>query len=173
MAAKKTNSDGKRFPLDSSMTIPHRMAACLDWFITVRPHRFIPWTELYQQIMGQAALPRANNVDVLRLKGRLGPVRKILHERYGRSAITLPGVGVRATVDVADRAKYCGTKALLKHRSTAKAVERELTVADIRKIPDTEENHSIRQWLQQHQKSTLASANDLLDRTLQLTSGKK
>lgn len=172
VSRKKKPFNPLEFPLENKMTMPHRIAAALHWLAENYPYEFKPWTVIYQMVMGQTVLPKASNLEVIHLKDRTQAVKRILNERYNRGIITMTQVGVRASVDDGDRAKYCVTKAISRHLATARSVKREIEAVDAKKIPDTPEMRSVKQFMTQEGKATLNNINDTIRRTLLLVAKK-
>lgn len=83
-------------------SIPQRMARYLDWAATKYPHCLTPMNVLYKAIMGMARMPALKSAEVERLRSRMQAVKNHLHKIYGRTLISEPGMGVRASVDSND-----------------------------------------------------------------------
>jgi hypothetical protein len=173
MAARKHRQiDPTRYPLDNKMTMPQRMASCLNWCAEEYPYEVVSWRLLYQAVMGMAVLPSSRNAEVENLKSRSQAVKKLLHEQYGRGLVILPGLGVRASVDDFDRGLHCVFRATKRAASAVAGAKREIEAVDIRKIPETKETKGYRDWHRQNATPLLSSANELLKRALLLTSKK-
>jgi hypothetical protein len=174
MATRKSRRqiDPTRYPLDNKMTMPQRMAHCLNWCADDYPYEIVSWRILYQAVMGMAVLPSSRNADVENLKSRSQAVKKLLNERYGRGLVIVPGVGVRASVDDFDRGQNCVVRATKRAASAVAGAKREIEAVDIRKIPDSPETKKYKDWHRQNATPMLASANELLKRALLLTAKK-
>lgn len=169
---RKKDFDPGAYPLDNNMTVPHRVAHCLNWAAETHPYHPLTYPVLYQCIMGLAAPPRRDNKEIELLRSRNQAVKKILHERYKRGLVIIAGMGVRASVDDADRFKNCTKRAIKRVDSAAKGAQKELMAVDAKNIPNTPENAEAIDFLQKEKKLTLGSINDLLKKTLLLTAKK-
>jgi hypothetical protein len=172
MTSKKKDFNPLSYPLDNNMTVPHRVAHCLNWAAEYHPFYPLTYMVLYQAIMGLAQPPRKDNKEVELIKSRNQAVKKILHERYKKGLVIIPGMGVRATVDDADRFKNCAKRAVKRVESAALGAHRELSSVDAKNIENTPDNQEAINFLSKEKKLTLGSINELLKKTLLLT-GKK
>lgn len=83
-------------------SIPARIARFLDWAASEYPRSLIPMNLVYKAIMGMARTPTMDSSEVERLRSRMYAAKKHLHKVYGRTLVSEPGVGIRASVDSND-----------------------------------------------------------------------
>ena len=152
--------------LDLSQSIPHRTASAMNYCAEANPKELIPYPILYQMVYGLRKRPPNNQKEVVLFRKRINGAMKILHEKFGRGRYSVPGVGVRATVDSADRL----TTEIPRKRSVAVAANRSLaqsmSAIDIRTVPSTPEFKEHKDWFVKNSKHILDESNDLIKRLL-------
>lgn len=168
MSKRRNDRDVSKFPLDTELTKPQRVAAFLDWWVRQHPFDFAGYHEITKAVNGYKHLPRLDTEEVVSMQGVVGRSAKILHHQYRRSLVRQRGLGARATVDSADAIR---NKAV----DRARKVERDIValatldeIIDLKSIPDTAENRPLKQWYQRDVKGILkqVSAPDFLQRLL-------
>ena len=94
------------YKVDIDMSMPHRIAAFLDWAARIAPSRPISFERLTKIVM---LMPKAHmNESDQRVESIRGAVRRakpILMDTYRRGLVPHPGFGVRATTDSEDIAR--------------------------------------------------------------------
>jgi hypothetical protein len=117
-------------------------------------------------VMGFAKQPRLNTDDVKKLRGKMTAAGKILHEKYGRGKHSVPGVGVRATFDDADRLTTEVPKKRTAARAAVNSLTKSMAAIDIKKVPNTPELKEHKDWYLNNSKNILDTSNDLIKRLL-------
>lgn len=152
--------------LDVKMSRPARVAAALNYAAETAPGAILAYNVVLQMIMGYKHQPRLGTEEVKSLRGTMTAAGKILHEKYGRGKHAVPGVGVRATIDSADRL----VTEIPRKRSIAGAAVNSLTKSmaaiNIKDVPNTPELKEHRDWFLNNSKNVLDNANDLIKRLL-------
>lgn len=148
------------------MTVPQKAAYVLNYCAIHYPYKMVAYNILLQMVTGQDKQPRLKTKEVLDLQSRMTAATKILHEKYGRGKHYLPGVGVRATVDSADRLKHEVTRKRKAASSSMKSLAQSMTSINIREVPDSPEFRTEKAWFTQNSKHVLQEANDLIRRLL-------
>jgi hypothetical protein len=133
-------------PLELSMS--HRVAHFLDWAAQNTPGEFQAFNVVAKMVNGFKHMPRFDSEDVDRIKRTVTPARKILHTKYLRGLVSLPSVGIRATFDDLDRAKYDLTKKAKTLDRAAENFEQTLASINPANIPSTGEAGLYKQWVQ-------------------------
>jgi hypothetical protein len=170
--AKKTSNleqavkDFIKHVLDARMTIPARAASALNYFAEKCPYAILPYNFLLQAVMGYDRRPPVGGEEVRLFRGKMTATSKILHEKYGRGRHSVTGVGVRATVDDADRLVTVVPRKGVAAIAAAKALSREMSAIDIKKVPNTPELKAHRDWYLSNSKNILTDATDLINRLL-------
>lgn len=143
---KRDDRDVGAFPLDNALTMPHRIAAFLDWWAKRHPYDFAAYNEILKAVMGYQRLPRLDTEEVEQIRGTVGRAEPILHEKYQRALVRSRGVGARATVDDIDviRNKQVGRARRVERAIVALAHTGELI--DVKRIPDNPANRDLKQW---------------------------
>lgn len=145
MPAKLVDFEGYEYVAD--MTNARRAAHALDWLAKQRPHIYVPWNVLYRVIVGSARIPIATAPEVKQLRASSQRIGKYLLAGYNRCLVSAIGVGIRASVDEADKG-YDGFVPRLKRLESAKqSLENLQSHIDVTQIPKTPENEALRQAL--------------------------
>jgi hypothetical protein len=159
--------------LETGMRIPGRIAAALNYCAEAHPKKLVPYNILHQMVMGFAKASSQNSKDVESIRTKMTGATRILHEVYGRGKHSVPGVGVRATVDSADRL----ATEVVRKRGAAGAAVRSLTKSmgaiEIKEVPNTPELREHRDWFVKNSKHILEESNDLVKRLLPESTGEK
>lgn len=143
------------FKFDPSMSKADRLVEFLDWGARNHPGQFCPYNFAVKAINGYSRTPMINSREVEALRSSFNRVNKKLQERYGRSLFQVPGVGVRATVDVADATQNVMTKKSSRLNAARNAYVQTAQLLDPSKIPDTPELRPWKQWLKTSVKDVL------------------
>lgn len=140
---KKNGIDIKAYKFDQEVSLTRRAAHFLDWLAKKSPYQFVQYNVVLRAIMGYNRTPRLTSEEVERLHRNMGRAKLILETEYERGMMTMPSVGVRATVDDNDRAKNELPKKMRRLASAKESVERTVNSIDPRKITDSR----VKRWL--------------------------
>lgn len=143
MEAKNLLKEINKYPRDEKLSIPRRVAHCLNWCADHCPLQYVPFHILLKAIMGYARTPQPDSKEVLALRQKWTPVRKILVREYRRDLVVERTVGVRATTSSEDVAKTTLGARLRRFEGARKAVESTLSIVDPEQIRDRQ----LRAWV--------------------------
>jgi len=134
------------FKIDTTMSIPHRIAFLLDWAASHNPSALIPYNVILKYVMGYGHTPRVNNDEVETLRRKLSSARPILQKKYKRDIRNVSGVGARATVDDLDLVKSSLPGNVRRVNSAHAALQRNAELVNVGKLPDHGPDKSWRDW---------------------------
>jgi len=132
-----------KYPLDEKLSMPKRIAHCLDWCAQECPNQYVPFQILLKAVMGYGKTPNANSKEVEGLRSKWTPVRRILLEQYQRDLVVERGVGVRATDGSEDVAKNTLGVKVRRFERSKQAIEKTLAIVDVSSIKDKQ----LRTWV--------------------------
>lgn len=125
-----------RYTCPQELSMPKRIAHCLDWCAKECPNQYVTLQILLKSVMGFSKVPNVNSKEVIGLRSKWTPVRKILLDQYRRDLVIERGIGVRATDGSEDVAKSTlGTK-IRRFEGAKKAVEKTLAIVDTSEVKD-------------------------------------
>ena len=150
------------------MSRNQRAADFLAWAADRAPHEFIPYNVVVRHINGYGYTPRLNSDEVEGLRKRMGGVRNILLRKYKRGMVSLPKVGVRATVDDADMVQTEVAKKSSRVQSSVVSLERSVQVVDVASESFVAMDSSWKDWFKKNAKDVVKQmhTNDYLTRLL-------
>ncbi len=141
----KTKID--KYNIDTRMTVTQRIANFLDWAIKNGGAReVIAYNDLFRAVIG-GKRPRMTSPEIKTLRHKMGRVRQILREDYERDLISVPGVGVRASVDSEDLVRNALPPRARAARSANSSLTRTVGLVDQKTLPHTAEFAPYRKWL--------------------------
>lgn len=88
--------------------------------------------------MGYAKTPRVDSEETNRVKAKNSRVKRILQTQFGCSLATIPGVGIRATVDSDDTAHNVLRHSVRRFDSGKRGLEETLNVIDTDEMKDAD-----------------------------------
>lgn len=170
---KKTlNFDGYAPLLKGSMA--ERGAHALHWAAQRFPKQYVPYTLLAKVMLNLPHMPRAANPDVVTTAGRVTSIREKLIKNFGCSAVVMPKVGVRATVDSEDVLKTDMVSKSKRLASARRGYVASAKLVDVAEVPKTEDNKPWIGWYQQGVKQVLGQiSSDAFGQKLLPPSSKK
>lgn len=133
----------KAYALDKTLSMPRRIAHCLDWCAGVSPQQYVPFQLLLKAVMGYGKTPNMNSKEIEQLRRRWTSVRKILLSQYKRDLVIERGIGARATHGSEDVAKTTLVTRVRRFEGARRSVENTLAIVDPGKIQDRE----LRSWV--------------------------
>lgn len=145
-----------------------RVAHFLDWAAEHNPQEFLSYNVVAKLVNGFDFMPRIDSDEAERIKRMVTPARKILHKKYNRGLVTLPSVGIRATTDDFDRAKWDLTRKARALEHAADNFEQTAAAINPENIPKTGEAGLYREWVGHNVQDTRKRLNaaDLKQRLL-------
>jgi len=118
----------EQYKADLDQSVPHRIAALMDYCSKKMPKRPIPWQWVVKVVNVRKSLPREDAREVELMRARLGSARTVCEETYGRSIYSMPGQGIRGTTDDEDLARTQHEKNI---RRTASSIRRQKATEDL------------------------------------------
>jgi len=151
-------------------SVPRRMADFLFWCADEYGKAYIDLGVVYQIGVSQGR-PGVGDAALDYVRQRLGRVRDILEKddgQYRRGLDTVPGLGVRCTVDDEDTARHCLIKKGKRVQSAVKSYTRTAAIINVAKIPSRPDTREIRGWLSRDVKDVvkLIGPEDFLSKLL-------
>lgn len=140
-------SNGAKYEIQLKLTSGQRAAHFLDWNAKHSPGEFTAYNMLFKQITGVARTPQLKSEEVEHLRRHSHSIRKTLFDKYGREMVSLPGVGVRASIDDADILKNVVPKKASRLQSARVGFLKTVSNIDQKNIPDTVELKPLKNWL--------------------------
>lgn len=137
----------EEYVTDTELSMTQRGAHFLHWAAQHMPNVFQSYPVIYKAITGQRSLPRANSEHVELLKRNVTGMRTALLKHYNREVVSLPGIGIRATVDDADRLANVAPAKARRLDAARKSFMITATGIDLRKVPDTAEYAGLKKWM--------------------------
>jgi hypothetical protein len=128
------------------MTLAYRGAHYLNWAADKFPGVYTPYNIMLQATQGYKRLPQLRNDEVDRLRNAIGRIREVLRRQYGRDLVPQTGVGVRATVDDADKLKNVLPGKVRRLKGAVKAVNDTAQAIDLSTVPNTPEMLPYKAW---------------------------
>lgn len=125
-----------KYSLDEKLSMPRRIAHCLDWCAKECPQQYIPFQILLKAVMGYAKTPLATSKEVESLRQKWTSVRKVLLEHYRRDLVVERGIGVRATDGSEDVAKTTLGVRVRRFEGARQMVEKTLAIINPSEIKD-------------------------------------
>jgi hypothetical protein len=135
--------DFSEYTIDPKWSKAYRVANALDFAATHYPKRAVSYPLLVKAIFGYAKMPKAQSKDVEGVKSCLQRARTILNEKYHRALISVPGFGVRASVDSTDALEQDLPKKAKRLNQARKQFIVGANLIDEKKIPA---NHPMKKW---------------------------
>lgn len=139
--------NGAKYEIILKMTNGQRAAHFLDWNAKHKPGEFTAYNLLFKQITGVGRTPQLKSEEVEHLRRHSQTIKKVLFDTYGREMISLPGVGVRASIDDADVLKNVVPKKASRLQSARVGFLKTVSNIDQKNIPDTAELKPLKSWL--------------------------
>jgi hypothetical protein len=134
---------------DPKMLKPYRIAHALDWAAIHHKAEPMPYNLLLKAIEGyDGRTPSLKSKEVESMRNSMHRAREILRVQYNRGLVTVPGIGVRATVDDLDEAHNDVKPQLRRYVLAGESLKKKADMVNINKIPNTKENQPIRAWLE-------------------------
>jgi hypothetical protein len=127
-------------------TLAKRIAHFLNWCAENRAKEVIPLNQIASTLFGLKQMPRMTNDAVVLVQKTMSRVRPILIEKYKRSLVSVPGIGVRATVDSADIVKTELAKNVRRMDLAAARTAQVFNLVDPAQLPNTEEFKPWKEW---------------------------
>jgi hypothetical protein len=148
------------YEIQVKMSKPQRAAHFLDWNAKHSPGDFVAYNELLKAITGVGRMPQLKSQEVEHLRRNGYAIRKHLFEKYGRELVSLPGVGVRASIDDADVLKNVVPKKATRLQSARVGFIKTVSHIDQKNIPDTAEMRPLKGWLTHQVKDIMKQISD-------------
>jgi hypothetical protein len=145
-ASGETTVDLAQYKFDPEMRLPHRAAHFLDWLASRYPGHWVRANFVVKAINGYKHQPLERSDEVEVFRARMSTVKKGLGGVYGRTLITQRSVGMRASIDEADRLRNALPGKMKVLRGAKDRVMEEAQAIDLRKIPNTPENKPYKEW---------------------------
>lgn len=139
----KKRAEVSQYESDSSQSMTKRIAHFLDWAAVNMPKEFLQYNVVLKAVMGYKHLPRLETKEVEFVRSAISRVRKVLLDVYKRGTVTMPGVGVRATVDDADMVAFDVVKKGKRVQSAVKSFTDSVNIVNVSAIPRLPENAGI------------------------------
>ena len=139
--------NGVKYEIELKMSHGQRAAHFLDWKAQHNPGEFVPYNELLKNITGVARMPQLKSQEVEHLRKNAHAIRKNLFEKYNREMISMPGVGIRASIDDADVLKNVVPRKAGRLQSARLGFVKTVSNIDQKNIPDTPELRPLKGWL--------------------------
>lgn len=149
------NNKFSSYVRDDSLSIPQRVAHFLDWAAANKPSEFVPYNVVVQQILGTKQLPRLAGEEVQRVRRASAAVRSALITKYDREMVSLPGVGVRATFDDADRLANVAPRKARRLVAARRGFMVTANAINLDNVPNTPEYAGLKSWMRQDVQSVL------------------
>lgn len=137
--AVKVRKGVEQYEFDPGESQTRRIAHFLNWAADHMPKEFLPYNVVLKAITGYKHLPRLDTKEVESVRSAMSRVRKILLQTYRRGTVTMPGVGVRATIDDADMVIHDVTKKGKRAEAAFTSYKESVNAVDVTKIPKTAE----------------------------------
>lgn len=151
MARKST----EKFEIDLGMSRAQRGAEFLHWFAKKNPGVYVAYNELVQNINGYKRKPLLKSEEVEQMRKSMTAVKRLLFDKHEREIVSLPGVGIRASVDDADKLKNVVTKKAGRLQSARVSFVKTVSTIDQRTIPNTPELVPYKNWLNREVKDLM------------------
>lgn len=150
MASKKRNGvrNLDAFKCDMELRMPHRVASLLDFWATAHPYDPLGYNEITKAVNGYRHMPRTDTEEVASMREIVGRASKILQSQYRRALVRHPSLGARATVDSMDTLRHAAVKRVKTVERAIGALNTVDEIIDLKSIPDTAENRSLKHWYQ-------------------------
>lgn len=146
----------EQYTTDMSLSLTQRAAHFLDWAAKNMPGDPIPYNVIVKKIMNLPQLPRLDNDTVDRFRRSAGAgLKKAMIDKYGREIVNLPGIGIRATVDDADRLANVAPIKARRLNAARKSFMITATGIDLRNVPNTPEYAGLKAWMGREVKHVL------------------
>lgn len=144
----KAHKKIEQYVKDDSMSQTQRAAHFLDWAAKNMPGEYQAYNVILKAVLGQKMLPRQDGDQVKLFKASIpNGVKRALLDKYDREIVTLPGIGVRATVDDADRLTNVAPIRARRLNASRRAFLVTATGIDLAKVPDTPELAGLKAWM--------------------------
>lgn len=140
------------YEINLKMSNSARAAHYLSWKAVHEPGSFIAYNELLKTITGVGRMPQLKSEEVEHLRKNAHMIRKLLSDKYDREMVSLPGVGIRATVDDSDVLKNVVPRKASRLQSARNGFIKTVSRIDQKRIPDTVEMAPLKGWLQREVK---------------------
>lgn len=144
-----------KFKLDTKQPISRRICEALNFAADTRPGEHIDYRILTKVVMGYTRTPMADSVDVKRIRSCKTGANRQLHKLYNRAIIVERDVGIRASVDDADKAAHVLTRKHARVRSSVQSFQETANSIDVKKIPNTAAFKDVRDFALQSIKGLL------------------
>lgn len=133
---------------DETLSTTQRAAHFLDWAAKQAPKEFFPYNVIYKAIMGMPHMPRLDNEAVALFKRTAtAGLRKALVTKYDREVINLVGVGIRASVDDADRLTNVAPMKARRLDSARRSFMLTAASIDLHNVPNTPAYAALKAWM--------------------------
>jgi len=144
--AAEATIDLAQYKFDPEMKQPHRAAHFLDWLATRYPGHWVRLNFIVKAVNGYKHQPLERSDEVKLFRNRMATVKRTLKDMYGRALIPQRSVGVRASIDDADRLRNAlPARMITLQRAKDRAVE-EAQAIDLKNVPNTAENKPYKEW---------------------------
>lgn len=144
-------------PLELSM--PRRTAHFLNWAAENYPNQYISYNVILKVINKLPNTPQIKSREVKNLASRMQSVKKVLLSDYQKRMHSLPGVGVRATVDSADVLQNVLVSDARRFDSARRTLTQTANIINPAEIPNSPEMKPLKEWLAKGLKETLRLVN--------------
>jgi len=148
-AVHQKKKDISTYEFIPEMSQTKRVAHFLDWAAKHMPKEFLPYNVVLKAISGYKHLPRLESKEVEFIRSAITRVRKVLLATYHRGTVTMPGIGVRATVDDADMVVHDVAKKGQRVTSAMNAFTASVNVVNVANIPKTAEMAPYQKYIRQ------------------------
>lgn len=138
--------NGIKYEIPLKLSNTQRAAHFLDFYATKNPGSFIAFNELLKAITGVGRTPQLKSQEVEHLRKSTTSIRRRLFEVHGREMISLPGVGVRASIGDADVLQNVMPKKSVRLQSARASFVKTAAGIDAAKIPNTPELAPLKAW---------------------------
>lgn len=122
-------------------SLPERAAHCLDWYRKTNPNGFLPYNLLTKMVMGYARMPNLKSTEVEQMRRRMKQVKPILMKKYNCELVSVPGAGVRATVNDLDKLQKIVPQKEMRLRKAADSLATTVMSIDRNKLPAAFRGH--------------------------------
>jgi hypothetical protein len=140
---------------DDDLSIPQRVAHFLDWAAINKAGEFVPYNVIVQQILGTKRLPQLAGEEVQRVRRASATVRQTLITKYDREIVSLPGVGVRATFNDADRLANVAPRKARRLDAARRGFMVTANAINLNNVPDTPEYAGLKDWMRRDVQTVL------------------
>lgn len=123
------------YKVQLEMTRNQRAAHFLSWAAEKHPFHFFSPSAVVKHCMGYARFPQERSKEVEDFSHASGQIRKLLFKNYEKGLISLPGQGIRCSVDDFDFTKNCISKTSKRLVSVQAQLAEQVAVVDVGTFP--------------------------------------